>query len=51
MPKFGLDTKEEIKDMLKSIGLTEVFDPSKASFKKLTREKKVSLNEVSNNIE
>ncbi|BFZ06722.1 hypothetical protein BsWGS_09761 [Bradybaena similaris] len=46
LPKFGLDTKEEMKEMLKSIGITTVFDSRKASFKKLTKEKKVSVDEV-----
>ncbi|CAG5114925.1 unnamed protein product, partial [Candidula unifasciata] len=46
LPKFELDTEETMRDMLQSIGITQVFDPSKASFKKMTKDRSVSVSEV-----
>uniref|UniRef100_A0A8C5K1L3 Serine (or cysteine) peptidase inhibitor, clade E, member 2 n=1 Tax=Jaculus jaculus TaxID=51337 RepID=A0A8C5K1L3_JACJA len=46
LPKFTAVAKTDLKEPLKALGITEMFDPSKANFAKITRSENLHVSHI-----
>ncbi|XP_006890345.1 PREDICTED: glia-derived nexin [Elephantulus edwardii] len=46
LPKFTASVQTDLKEPLKVLGITEMFDPSKANFAKITRSEKLHVSHI-----
>ena len=46
LPKFGIETKAQLADMLSALGMSTAFDPDKADFSGMTTQEKLFISKV-----